>query len=40
MLYEVITERLRSPLVLECLQDYLSGVRLPLTALKDCRPAD
>ncbi len=33
-------ERLRSPLVLECLQDYLSGVRLPLTALKDCRPAD
>ena len=26
-------ERLRSPLVLECLQDYLSGIRLPLCAL-------
>lgn len=28
---------LRSPLVLECLQDYLSGIRLPLSTLKDRR---
>ncbi len=31
-------QRLRSPLVLDCLQDYLRGVRLPLSALKDSRP--
>ena len=30
-------KKLRSPLVLECLDDYLSGVRLPLTTLKDRR---
>ena len=30
-------KRLRSPLVLECLEDYLAGVRLPLATLKDRR---
>lgn len=29
--------KLRSPLVLECLEDYLQGVRLPLSSLKDRR---
>lgn len=29
--------QLRSPLVMECFNDYLSGVRLPLSALKDRR---
>ncbi len=29
--------RLRSPLVMECFNDYLAGVRLPLSALKDRR---
>ncbi|WP_409420266.1 NUDIX hydrolase [Pseudaeromonas sp. ZJS20] len=29
--------RLRSPLVMECFNDYLDGVRLPLTSLKDRR---
>ncbi|GAA4502845.1 NUDIX hydrolase [Pseudaeromonas paramecii] len=29
--------RLRSPLVMECFEDYLSGVRLPLASLKDRR---
>jgi len=29
--------KLRSPLVLECMEDYLQGVRLPLSSLKDRR---
>lgn len=29
--------QLRSPLVMECFNDYLAGVRLPLSALKDRR---
>lgn len=31
---------LRSPLVMECFTDYLSGVRLPLSSLKDRRSGD
>lgn len=29
--------RLRSALVMECFEDYLRGVRLPLASLKDRR---
>ena len=30
-------DKLRSPLILECLDDYLQGVRMPLSTLKDRR---
>lgn len=29
------TERLRSPMVLQCIEDYLTGVRYPLALLRD-----
>ena len=31
----LMKKQLRSPMVMECFDDYLNGVRLPLSALKD-----
>lgn len=37
---KAMQSQLRSPLVMECFNDYLHGVRLPLSTLKDRRSGD